>query len=615
MLIHKIFEEQVRKTPYKPAVIFEKESISYSELNQKANRLSHFLQSTGVKLETLVAISMNRSIDLIIAILGILKAGGAYVPIDPALPKDRFEFILNDTGNPLLLTTHHLQTQYRHYHKVITIDEIWAQSTELTAVNPDSKVKECNLAYVIYTSGSSGTSKGVLIEHKGIPNLAIAQAELFKITSDSKVLQFASISFDASVSEWATTLSQGATLCIPNIGHLSVADALSQALENHDYTVATIPPSVLSILPEKLIAPLKTLVVAGEACNEELIQKWKNKLRLINAYGPTEYTVCTTTFVYENNNNSHNIIGKPLPYTNLYILDENLKPVANGEEEELCIEGIGQARGYLNRPELTANKFISNPIHQNGPLIYRTGDKVCLLPDGNLKYLGRLDDQIKINGYRIEVNEIEQTIKQLPWIQNAVVLSRVQSSGNKQLITFFIPCGTQNSVAGREGMHNEKMTVVIKQHLETCLPSYLIPHLIIPVETFPLTIQGKLDRGKLFEQCKLITKRVSFSPHQQVIAKIWEQVLEIDIPSSAVSFFDLGGGSLLLYTLQERLQHYFQMKFELSDFFLYPTIESFSNFVLQEQTNSNRKEQNKKCHAKISHLDRINASRYLRLKA
>lgn len=601
MLIHQIFENQVHKTPSNLAVTFENHSLSYFELNQKANQLAHFLQRKGISSETLVAISMTRSIDMIIAILGVLKAGGAYVPLDPTFPKHRCDFILKDTGNPLLLTN--CQDQFAHYPNAISREKVWSNANQLSTANPDSKVKDQNLAYIIYTSGSSGEPKGVLIEHKSLPNLALSQAKLFKINAESKILQFASLSFDASVSEWTTALTQGATLCIPNIGPLSVSDALAKVLEKYEYTVATIPPSVLTILPDNLIAPLKTLVIAGESNSNELIQKWKNRLYLINAYGPTEYTVCTTAFVYDNNDEEENLIGKPLPNTSLYVLDENLNPTLNGE---LCVSGIGQARGYLNRPDLTKSKFIPHPIEKDGSLLYRTGDHVCLLPDGNLKYLGRLDDQIKINGYRIEVNEIEKTIKQLPWIKQAIVIPRTQTSGNKQLIGFFIPENDSST--------QEQMILAVKQHLKNHLPNYLIPHLIFAVKHFPLTVQGKLDKKTLLQQCHVNMTSTVFTSDQEIIAKIWQEVLELDIPSATVGFFELGGNSLLLYRLQEKLQNYFQLKFDLSEFFAYPTIESFAKFILQKQTNNFQEKQTEKHTAKISQLNRIHASRQLRLK-
>lgn len=620
MLIHKIIEEQVNKTPNKPAIVFDNLLISYLELNKKANQLAHFLQRKGVKPETLIAISMNRSIDMIITILGILKAGGAYVPIEPALPNDRIRFILEDTNHPLLLTVRSLQAQYSSFHNnIITLDEIWADSLETD--NPVSSVKDCNLAYVIYTSGSSGKPKGVLIEHKGIANLAIAQAEIFKIDSESKVLQFSSICFDASVSEWATTLSHGATLCIPNIGTLSVADALSRLLKKHKYTVATIPPSVLSTLPDNLITPLKTLIVAGEPCNDEIIKKWKNKVYLINAYGPTEYTVCITTYVYDGNF-QQNTIGKPLTYTKTYILDDNLKPVANGDEGELYVEGIGVARGYLNRPDLTQSKFLPNPIGNNGELIYKTGDKVRLLPDGNLQFLGRLDDQVKINGYRIETSEIEKTITELFWIKDAVVLTRVRPSGNKQLVAFFISYDSENISLSPDKTdifelirHKEAMILKIKQHLAAFLPVYMIPNFIIPVDEFPLTIQGKIDKNSLFKLCKQKINGGKFTPNQLAIAKIWREVLEVNIPSPTASFFDMGGNSLLLYKLLERLQHYFKTKFEVTDFFLHPNIEAFSKFVLKKkQTIDSRENESINRTFEISKSGRILAIRNRRLK-
>ncbi|MBW4594951.1 MAG: amino acid adenylation domain-containing protein [Brasilonema angustatum HA4187-MV1] len=453
--IHQLFEEQVARTPDAVAVVFGNQQLTYEQLNCRANQLAHYLRSLGVGADILVGLCVERSLEMAIALLGILKAGGAYVPLDPEYPTDRLSFMLEDTQVAILLTQQHLVNKLPQLQaNLVFLNDIWSQIDENNQDNPISEVKAVHLANVIYTSGSTGKPKGVMIEHTGLCNLAQAQIQTFGVHCDSRVLQFASFSFDACISEILMTLGSGATLHLGTKADLMPGTPLIERLRDHGITHVTLPPSALAVLPTEELPSLQTMIVAGEASSVELIKQWSAGRNLFNAYGPTEASVCATIAKCTSSDEKVTI-GRPISNKQIYILDSHLQPVPIGVPGELHIGGVGLARGYLNRLELTTEKFIPNPFSdQLHSRLYKTGDKARYLPDGKIEYLGRIDNQVKIRGFRIETGEIEAVLSQHPLVQESVVVARVDDiPGDKRtsaplstsLVAYLVPA-LQNKV-------------------------------------------------------------------------------------------------------------------------------------------------------------------------
>ncbi len=435
---HQLFESQVERTPDEVAVVFEGEQLTYRELNHRANQIAHYLMTLDVEPEVLVGLYVERSLEMIVGLLGILKAGGAYIPLDPAYPNERLAFMLEDTQTPVLLTQKRLMSLLpEHGAKVVCLDADWKANAYGTASpnaleseeNPVSGVTPDNLAYVIYTSGSTGKPKGALVEHRSLCNLAKAQLKSFDVQAKSRVLQFASLSFDASGSEIFMTLVAGATLVLSTRDSLLPGLALIQLLRDQALTHVTLPPSVLAVLPIEELPTLRTMIVAGEACTPELVALWTPGRRFFNAYGPTEATVCAS--IAECTDSSQKLpIGYPITNTQVYLLDAQQQPVPVGVPGEIHLGGVGLARGYLNQPQLTAEKFIPNPYSDEpGARLDKTGDLARYLPSGQLEFLDRLDQQVKIRGFRIELGEIEAVLSQHPEVQQTVVMVREDIPG------------------------------------------------------------------------------------------------------------------------------------------------------------------------------------------
>ncbi len=466
--IHQIFEAQVEKTPDAVAVVLGNQQLTYGELNTKANQLAHYLQTLGVGTEVLVGICVERALYTLIGILGILKAGGAYLPLDPAYPAERLAFMLEDAQVPVLLTQQSLGIDQTHNKSLQKTTIVYLDNWEANIggeKNPVSRVTSNNLAYTIYTSGSTGKPKGVLLTHRGLCNLATAQQQLFNVQPDNRVLQFASLSFDASIWEIVMTWVAGATLVLAQRDDLLPGTTLLKLLRDQQIAIVTLPPSALAVLPAEELPDLQTIIVAGEACPPELVKRWATGRRFFNAYGPTESTVCATVAECIPGDNKLPI-GYPIANTQVYILDAHLQPVPVGVPGEIYIAGVGLARGYLNRPELTAEKFIlkkaegefltphSSLLTPHSSLrtqdsqerLYKTGDLARYLPDGNVEYLGRIDNQVKIRGFRIELGEIEAVLSQHPDVREAIAMAREDIPGDKRLVAYIISKQKPNRV-------------------------------------------------------------------------------------------------------------------------------------------------------------------------
>ncbi len=433
-----LFEAQVERRADAEAVVFGGKRLSYGELNRRSNRLAHYLRSLGVGPEVRVGICLERSLEMIIAVLGVLKAGGVYVPLDPEYPAERLGYMLEDAQVPVLLTEDGVAGKLPISWCQVLCVEQWDQLLQEQAdTNPERTVIAENAAYVIYTSGSTGKPKGVVVTHKGLPNLVISQISGFNVTHESRVLQFASLSFDAAIAEILVTLAAGAVLVLAR-SEDKIGSALSSAIRKNAVTHATIPPAVLAVMPDDADAQvLKNLIVAGEACSSQLAKQWAGTRRMINAYGPTEITVCAT-FTDSLSPDEAPCIGKPISNTRVYVLDGSLRPQPVGFIGELYIAGLGVARGYFNQPGLTAERFVPDPYGAPGSRMYRTGDLARWCPDGVLEFCGRSDQQVKIRGYRVELSEIETAIRTQAEVQDCVVVAHEDDRGEKSLVAYVV---------------------------------------------------------------------------------------------------------------------------------------------------------------------------------
>jgi amino acid adenylation domain-containing protein/non-ribosomal peptide synthase protein (TIGR01720 family) len=533
--IHQLFEAQVHKMPEAIAVVCGTEQLTYQELDIRANQLAHHLQNLGVKTNMFIGLCVERSLEMILGMLAILKAGGAYVPLDPNYPLDRLNFMISDSQVPILLTQKHLVSILGEQQAtVICLDADWPQSHE----SPQDIAQSTDLAYMIYTSGSTGTPKGVMLPHKGLCNLVQAQTKLFNIQATSRVLQFASFSFDASTWEIFMALGNGATLYIDSKEAL-LGEALLNYLQAQKITHVTLPPAVLAVLPITPLTQLKTMIVAGEACSPELIRQWSVDRSFFNAYGPTEGTVCATISTPLDGSMQPIPIGKPIQNVQVYILDNHLQPLPIGIPGELHIGGVGVAHGYFNRPELTTEKFIPNPYSDDPDArLYKTGDLARYLPDGNIEYLGRIDDQVKIRGFRVELGEVEAAISQYPHVLQVTVVDREDKPSNKQIVAYIVP------QSGQEISSNE-----IRIFLKGKLPDYMVPAMVVCLNELPLTPNGKIDRRALpvpnFTQLHAEEYVVPRNKIEKSLSEIWSEVLGIPQIGIHDNFFTLGGDSII----------------------------------------------------------------------
>ncbi|MFB2919272.1 MULTISPECIES: amino acid adenylation domain-containing protein, partial [Aerosakkonema] len=573
LCIHQLFEAQAEQTPDAIAVIFKDEQLTYRELNTKANQLAHYLQALGVKPETLVGICVERSFEMIVGILGILKAGSAYLPIDPAYPSERIAYMLDDSQLPVLLTQKQLVTSLpEHQARIVCLDADWEEISTRSEQSPITGVTPENLAYVIYTSGSTGTPKGVKVAHQGLCNLVQTQIKLFDVRPDSRVLQFASVSFDASIWEIVMALCAGGKLCLGTREELQPGPALLQLLQEQKITHANFVPSVLAALADEELPTLENIVVGGEECPPSLVERWANGRRFFNLYGPTESTVCATIAQCFKGTGTLSI-GRPIDNTQVYILDRHKQPVPIGVPGELHIAGVGLSRGYLNRPDLTEEKFILNPFsNQPSSRLYKTGDLARYLPDGNIEYLGRIDNQVKIRGFRIELGEIESAISQHPSVEQTVVIATENKAGNKQLAAYIVP-QPQTAPPSSD----------LRNFLFQKLPDYMIPATFITLETLPLTPNGKIDTKALpkpetVHQQLATTKVPPQTPTQKILATIWAEVLQIQEVGIHDNFFELGGDSILSIQIIARC-HQANLQLTVKDLFQHQTIAELAQIV------------------------------------
>ena len=573
LCVHQWFEQHAEKQPQALAVAFKADiqaqevNLTYQELNQKANQLARFLSEGSVGLEDVVGICMERSPEMIIAMLAVLKSGAAYVPIDPAYPADRIAYMIEDSALKVVLTQDALSPLIKLADdQVIRVDGQWNEIEQYSAENLNRSMDAGNLAYLIYTSGSTGKPKGTMLTHRGACNLAVAQMQAFHVKAGSRILQFASLSFDAATWEFIMAMLSGAALVLTSSATIANGHELVRILADQKVTTITLPPSVLAVLPETELPDLKTIITAGEAVSGELVENWSHGRQFVNAYGPTETTVCASMHECHGFYPQGPPIGRPIANFQLYVLDSGLQPVPIGVPGELCMGGVGLARGYRNRPDLTGERLIPHPFSdQPGERLYRSGDRVRYLPDGQIQFLGRIDQQVKVRGFRIELGEIEAVLDKHEKISDCAVIAREDKPGDKRLVAYVVP-KDREALTGND----------LKDAMRSQLPEYMIPSAFVFLDELPLTPNGKLNRHALpapaLSRDELASQYVApRNEAEEKVVQIVTELLNLEKVGIHDNFFELGGHSLLATQFMSRLRESFGVELPLKILFEKPT--------------------------------------------
>jgi amino acid adenylation domain-containing protein len=577
-----LFESQVQKSPEASAIASADVVWTYQQLNQFANRVARQLQSLHVERESRVAILLERGPELVGSMLGVLKAGGAYLPVDPAWPAERIKTLLRD-ATPLVVITHRKSPEPPHWNfteatspfQILDVDSIVKSGplSEQDDVNLPCKASPTSLAYIIYTSGSSGAPKGVMIEHRSVVNVVSSFVQAYNLGRNDRVLQQSSVAFDVSINEIFPVLCSGGILVIPEPHQVGDFDELSRLIQKHQITIMGATPSGLTELNRRaeLLPSLRLVLSGGETLAHSHIDRLIQFTTVTNGYGPTEATVCATFFDLRELPDGHTgtiPIGKPLPNYKVYVLDDKLSLVPVGLPGELCIAGVGLARGYLGDPKLTSSKFVANPF-QPGERIYRTGDEARWRHDGNLEFLGRLDRQVKVRGFRVELGEIEAVLAQHPSVKQSAVTSDRDASGNARVIAYV--------VATENGETEESIRSSLREHLASRLPHHLIPAVFMLVAAIPLTSNQKVDFAALPKpQAKRPDLDSPFvaarTPDEHALTEIWRAALGLDRVGIHDNFFLIGGHSLLAAQILFRVQQELSVTFSYPAFFQSPTV-------------------------------------------
>jgi amino acid adenylation domain-containing protein len=548
--VHDLFEEQAKRTPSAIAIAHKEGQLTYEELNRRASQTANYLRRFGVGPDVLVGICVKRSPEMVIGFLGTLKAGGAYVPIDPDYPVDRLNYMLKDAAAPIVLTQKDVTKNLpidRQIH-LIYLDADRERIAEESEECPSPLTTPQNLVYVIYTSGSTGRPKGVQLTHQGLCNTVNAMRPAFELTTESRVAQLASFSFDASFFEIMLALSVGATLYIGARPSSLPGALLLEMLREEEITIAVITPSALAVLPEELLPALKNLVIAGEAGTLDLVRRWGGTRRFFNAYGPTEVSIWST--LAECYLDTPRLtIGRPVSNTKIYLLDDEMQPVPIGVPGEVYISGPCLSRSYLNRPDLTSEKFMPNPFAERpGSRFYRSGDRARYLPNGEIEFIERIDRQVKIRGFRIEIGEIEAVLSMHPAAREVAVIAGADAAGDKRLVAYLV-------------LHHDVELSIgeLRKFLLTKLPEYMVPASFVTLDALPLTPNGKLDLSALPnpEGVRPNLKRKLVLPETELeifLADCWREVFGIGEVGVHDNFFELGGDSIKVIAFTNKLQ-------------------------------------------------------------
>lgn len=581
--LHQLVEEQVDRSPDAVAVVSENASITYRELECRANKIAHHLRGMGIGPEAAVAVCLERSIDMVAAFLGILKSGAAYLPVDASYPAGRIAYILRDACVSAVIASPNTLASVPDASVPVVL--LGHESVEDQSVSrPHANSSPHNAAYVIYTSGSTGKPKGVVIEHRAIVNHVFWMRSRWPIGGGDAVLQCASPSFDASVWEVWNALATGARLIIVNAHSYADPGYLTGCIINHQVTHALIVPAVLELLAQhpdfERCTSLRCLFPGGEALKHSLVQRIRTRrdIEIVNLYGPTETTINATYWVTGQSEpafESIEPIGRPIANDRAYILDSALNPVPIGVSGELYIAGASLGRSYLRRPDLTAEKFIPDPFVP-GDRAYKTGDICRFRADGVIEYLGRNDRQVKIRGFRIELGEVEAALCGHCSVRQAAVIAREDSPGDVRLTAYLVAAAEVNSV-----------DTDLRKFLRDRLPDYMIPAAFVVVPSLPLTSSGKLDLKALPvpdapARSAAIPCEAPRNEIESAVAAIWKEVLHVEQVSVHDNFFDLGGHSLLLIQVQGRIEKYLNRKLEIAELFRYPTIESLAHHLASQ---------------------------------
>jgi amino acid adenylation domain-containing protein len=593
--VHHLFEEQARRTPDATAAVFGGVELTYRELDERANRLAQHLRGLGVGPDTPVGLCVGRSFEMLVGLFGTLKAGGTYVPLDSGLPPERLSFMLDDTRAPLLLTGERLAETLPPFEgRVIRLDGDWPAIAREAAEAPAAGVTAEHLAYIIYTSGSTGEPKGVMIPHAALASRARALARRYGLDAGHRLLQFVSFSFDAFAEEVFPTLLSGGTLVLHERPAEIPPAALLEECERLNVNALHIPPSYWHPLMDELSAAgrtvpawLKLFITGGEGVSTERLAMWIERThhptRIVNAYGPTEATITATAYdvpldIEMVARRPRLPIGRPIENTEVYLLDASMRPAAVGVAGELYVGGEGLARGYLNLPGVTAERFIPDPFGERpGARLYRTGDRALYLPDGEIDFLGRVDGQVKVRGFRIEIGEVEAALGEHPDLLDVVVALREDEPGERRLVAYVV------ARKGRRPSSGELRNFVMKR-----LPGYMLPAAFVVLDEFPLTTTGKVDRRALPapEQARAEVAEPAApqrTPVEEVLAGIFADVLGVERVGRSDDFFEAGGHSLLATQVVSRVREEFQVELPVRSVFEVPTVAGLAKRIEEER--------------------------------
>ncbi|MFB6982361.1 non-ribosomal peptide synthetase, partial [Streptomyces scopuliridis] len=576
-----IFAEQVARVPGNTALIVGDERVSYAELDARANRLAHHLIERGVRPDSRVGVCLGRRAELFVALLAVLKAGGAYVPLDPEYPADRLAFMVSDSGAGLVVTDSACAGALPPTDARVLLLDDEAERAAVAArpgQAPDVTVRPDNLAHVIYTSGSTGRPKGAVLPHRGV--LRVARDPKLAMTERDVVGQLATVSFDAGTLEIWSALLNGAALAVSPTRVMSAAET-GAFLHSRGVTAIWITAGLFHEIVDsdvRVFSGLRLIMSGGDTLSPSHCVKVVEELpgvRVINGYGPTEGTVFTSLFVVNDNyaGSGPMPIGTPIAGTGVYVLDAALRPVPPGVAGELYLSGDGMARGYVNRPRITAERFVADPFGPPGSRMYRSGDLVRWLPDGNLDFVSRTDFQVKIRGQRIELGEIESATARYPGVAQALVLAREDIPGSKRLVAYVVP------EAGAPVPEPDE----VKSFVGRSLPAYMVPAAVLVLDVFPLTPNGKVDRRALPSPEEMAGEGTEGlaprDPGEELVAGIWAEVLGLESVGVLDNFFDLGGDSILSIQVISRVREVFAVDLPARTLFDNPTVADLASAV------------------------------------
>lgn len=588
--LHKLIEEQVKKSPDSMALQFENEIMSYSELNERANQVANHLRKSGIGPDTPVGVLTNRSFEMIIGILAVLKSGGAYIPFDPEYPVKRLQYMIDNSGVKFILANKRDLKSISELNAVTLYLDEPSWFNEESPENLNIAVQPSNLAYTIYTSGSTGNPKGAMNSHIAIVNRLLWMKEELRLTQEDIFIQKTPFSFDVSVWELFLPLIIGSTLVIAKPGGHKDPDYLLDLILKEKVSIIHFVPSMLRLFLQSSglhrANCLKTVVCSGEALNADVVKSFYQvfKARLYNFYGPTEAAVDVTFYHCLPDENRNFIpIGRPIWNTSIYIINDSGNLANKGESGEICIGGVAVGKGYLNRPDLTSEKFIPDPF-SGGPKakIYKTGDLGRYLDCGDIEYLGRIDFQVKIRGFRIELNEIESVLRSIKGVKDCTVVA-LKNSMNEDLLVGYV-------------IENEKgklFSAQIRKELSLHLPEYMVPSFIVIIDSFPVTPNGKLDRSALpapwdEKAAKENQSKEALNETELALASFWSKLLGRSSTGLAENFFDAGGTSFMILQLKREIKNGLGIEVPVSVLFQYPTVRSLAAYLCNSDETNNR---------------------------